>query len=75
MEVNPVSYMEIILSNTEDENEIEQFMNLMRKVYIESSKAGLVNMFEEDKSIIKKLVEKLTIKIETQDIKPIIPNS
>jgi len=69
MEVTPVSYLEITLHNSEECNEVQQFMDLMRRVYVESARPGLKNTFEKDRPIIKKLVENLNILVEKEDVK------
>ena len=65
MEVTAINFIELKLFNTIEENEVEQFMNFIRRAYIESSRAGLKNTFEQDRSIIKKLMEEFGIVVET----------
>jgi len=69
MEVTPVNFIELRLFNVEDENEVQQFMDFIRRAYVESAKAGLKNTFEKDRPIIKKLMEELNIKVESEPVK------
>ncbi len=66
MEITPVSYIEIKLINNEDENEVKQFYELVKHVYKESARPGLTNPFADDRPIIKKLMEGLSIKVENE---------
>lgn len=71
MEIEPVSYIKITLRNEEGENEIEQFIDFIRRAYIESTRPGLKNVFEPDRAILKKLMEGLRIKVEHDKPAPI----
>ena len=69
MEVNPVSYIEITLYSNEKENEVQQFRDFMIRAYKESTKAGLKNMFENDREIIKKIMEGMNIKVDQEELR------
>ena len=69
MDVTPVNFIELRLYNTEEENEVQQFMNFVKRAYTESARAGLKNTFEHDRPIIKKLMEELKINTETEIIR------
>ena len=68
MDVTPVNFIELRLYNTEEENEVRQFMDFVKRAYVESARAGLKNTFEKDRPIIKKLIEELNINIETSTV-------
>lgn len=50
------------------DDEIEQFRNFMSRAYKESAKAGFVNMFEKDRSIIKTIMEDLNISVDEDKV-------
>ena len=72
MEIIPVSYLDIRLHSTMEENEVKQFMDFVKRAYQESARPGLKNMFEQDRPILKKLMEELKIPVEREDIKTTI---
>ena len=72
MEIIPVSYLDIRLHSTIEENEVKQFMDFVKRAYMESARPGLKNMFENDRPILKKLMEELKIQVEREDIKTTI---
>ena len=72
MEIIPVSYLDIRLHSTMEENEVKQFMDFVKRAYQESARPGLKNMFEQDRPILKKLMEELKIQVEREDIKTTI---
>lgn len=63
MEITPVSYVTITLFSTEGDNELADFRDFVKRAYDESRRAGLKNIFEKDRVIIKKLMEGLNIKV------------
>ena len=67
MEITPVNYLQITLFNTEEENEVKMMMDFVERAYKESSRAGLKNMFEQDREIIKRLMQGMNIKVKEED--------
>lgn len=68
MEITPVSYIQITFINSEEGNEIADFMDFIKRAYIESRRPGLKNTFEKDREILRKLTEGLNIKIPDQEV-------